>query len=309
MRFAALLLPALFVSFATAAEPPVTAIAFTPDGESVVVASQAGVVRRSWPDLDVEATIATKLEHVHDVSFAPDGRSLALGGGTPAEEGGIEILDWPTATRSRAVTLHDDVVYALAWSSDGAMLATASLDRTARLVDPATGEITRTIRGHSRGLTSVRFLPGDELLVTAGIDQSLRVWRTDSGEAVRSLTNHTRTVHDVAVRPVAEGLPMFASVGDDRTVRLWQPTIGRMVRFVRLDTIPLAVAWTPDGDSIVVGCRDGSVRRIDPDTVRELERRPAIRDWARAIAVHEKGTRAVVGGDDGAVELVPIAQP
>ena len=66
------------------------------------------------------------------------------------------------------------------------------------------------------------------------MDQSLRVWDQSSGAIVRVLDNHTDEVRDLAPRPRGEGLPMIASAAADRTVRLWQPTIGRLVRFARL---------------------------------------------------------------------------
>ena len=53
------------------------------------------------------------------------------------------------------------------------------------------------------------------------------------------------------------------STSEDRTVRLWQPEIGRMVRFVRLGSIPRRVVNLADGD-LAVGCDDGTVIVIDP---------------------------------------------
>jgi hypothetical protein len=59
---------------------------------------------------------------------------------------------------------------------------------------------------------------------------------------------------------------MVVSIGADRTVRIWQPTVGRMVRLSRLESPPLAVTWARSGASIAVACTDGHVRLIDPDT-------------------------------------------
>ena len=80
-------------------------------------------------------------------------------------------------------------------------------------------------------------------LVSAGVDQSVRVWDLESAKLIRSLNQHTKPVHALALRPTEVGLPMVASAAGDRTIRLWQPTIGRMVRYVRLDAEPLNIAW------------------------------------------------------------------
>jgi WD40 repeat protein len=101
--------------------------------------------------------------------------------------------------------------------------------------------------------------------------------------------------------------PMVVTVSEDRSVRLWQPTIGRMVRFVRLNkAVPLAVRWTPDGTRIVISCSDGHVRVIDPDTAAVVQDLPAITGWAYSLDVHPNGREAVVGGADGAVRRVPL---
>src|SRR5689334_20928533 len=88
----------LLGSIATAAQPPVTAIAFAPDGHSVVIGSQAGVVVCSWPELVQRRQIQTKLVSVHDLAFSPSGQALAIAGGSPAESGIVEIVTWPDGT-------------------------------------------------------------------------------------------------------------------------------------------------------------------------------------------------------------------
>ncbi len=51
VRNIAYLIAILFCSTSTAAEPPITALRFSPEGDAVVIGSQAGVYVRSWPDL------------------------------------------------------------------------------------------------------------------------------------------------------------------------------------------------------------------------------------------------------------------
>src|SRR5262245_19204161 len=89
------LCPLCLCGSTASAAPPVTALALTPDGKSVVVGSQAGLEVRTWPELERVRTLATELPHVHDLVFAPDGKTLAAVGGAPAQSGMVELYRWP----------------------------------------------------------------------------------------------------------------------------------------------------------------------------------------------------------------------
>lgn len=284
------------------AEPPVTALAFAPGGQSLVVGSSKGIEVRSWPDLAPQRRLPTQLRQVHDLAFSPDGKVLAAVGGKPAESGEIERFSWPEGQLVAHDAPHDDLIHAVAWRDDGLAFATASADGLVLIHASAGGDPT-PLEGHSRGVLAVAFV--EKAVVTAGLDQSVRVWEPDTGGLIRALNNHTGPVVGLAVRPgQAKGAPpMVASIGLDRTARLWQPTIGRLVRLARLESPPLAVAWGARGDMLAVSCADGKVRLIDPETVKTTRVLPAMTGWAHSLAIApgENGNALAVGGEDGRV--------
>ena len=290
------------VSPCQSTEPPIVAVSFSPDAHLVVAASQSGVQCFAWPELSRQREIRTSVTNPNEIVFAPNEKQLAIAGGRPSEEGVVEIVSWPAGKSLRLINGHTDSVMAVRWLSD-TLIVTASLDHGIQIVDTTSGRVVRTLKGHSRGVTSLAVMP-DDVLVSAGIDQSLRVWKTRTGELKRSLNIHTRPIHALAARPVVEGLPMITSVSEDRTVRFWQPTIGRMVRFARLESQPLCAAWLPDGSQVVVACTNGHVYFVDPDTVKVIRDVPAVEGWAYALAVHPTSGRVVVGGSDGQLSVV-----
>ena len=75
--------------------PPITSLAFSPDGKSVVACSQAGLHVYDFPTLSLQRTIEVSAHNIHDLAFSPNGDQLAVGGGNPATEGIIEIFSWP----------------------------------------------------------------------------------------------------------------------------------------------------------------------------------------------------------------------
>lgn len=288
-----------------AAEPPITAAAFSPDGKSIVVGSQSGIRQLGWPEFEEQRSLATELSHVHDLRFSPDGQRLAAVGGIPAESGGIEIFRWPERQLLHRRMAGEDVVYQLSWRGDSEALATAGPDLEANLFDRSAKPLAR-VAGHSRTVTTIALLPGG-YFVSGSRDQTLRVWREADRELVRTLNNHTNAVRDMAVRPGSTKVPyVLASSSDDKTIRLWWPVRGRLMRFAKLPSPALDICWTPDGESILAACADGHFRVIDPDTVQVTQDIEVTNAWLHTVAASPVGKQAFVGGSNGlrvAIEL------
>jgi len=283
--------------------PPITALAFAPDGKSLVACSQEGLRVYGWPSLQLQQELAATAHNLHDLALSPRGDRLAVAGGDPARAGLVEILSWPGRELQATVRGQSDSVHAVGWRDDST-IALASLDHSILLADTSSGETVGRLTGHSRGVRALCFLRGGETLVSAGIDQSVRVWNVPTEELVRSMNQHTGPVHDLALRPGKSELPMVASAAGDRTIRFWQPSIGRMVRYVRLASPPLDIAWLPDGARIVASCSDGRVRVVDAETVQVVADLQAIGGPAYSVAVHPTDASLVVGGKGGELRRV-----
>jgi WD40 repeat protein len=194
---------------------------------------------------------------------------------------------------------HDDVIYAAVWQSNDCF-ATAAADTLVinwQLHGDDVAE-KRRLTGHSRRVLAAVYLEQARLLITAGVDQSLRVWQEGQHDSSRVLDNHTGIVRDLTVRPGDHPVPYVASASADKTVRIWQPTIGRLVRFSRLPVEPLSLAWTLDGSCLAVGCTDGKLRIVSATTVQILQQFDAIDGWAYEVIAAPDGT-IVVGGSGG----------
>lgn len=287
-------------------QPPITALVFSPDGESLVAASQGGLQVLRWPGLTLARTIPIRTPNLHDLAFSPAGDRVAIGGGDPSEAGLVELVSWPRGESVRQVGDHGDSVFASAFRDDSTLLS-GGFDKRIVLWDLQSGTAKREFKGHSRGVTALCWLPDRETFVSGSLDQSLRVWNADTGELIRSLSQHTGSIHALALSPSTEGLPMVASAATDRTIRFWQPTIGRMVRYVRLPSEALSIAWL-DEETIVASCRDGKLRVVNTFTVQIERVLPAVAKLGYSLALHPTDGSVAVGGLNGEIRRVVIRQ-
>ncbi len=235
-----------------------------------------------------------------------------LRAGLPAKPAGSKFWNWPAREKMGSYRVHADVIYQIAWTKDSQKIFTAGHDGEVLEIRVQSGKIERRFSGHSQPIRALCLLEEQQTLVSAGNDQTIRVWNIDTGELVRSLNNHTKPILGMAVRPqTGKGkLPILASLGADGTVRLWQPTIGRMMRFLRLPAFSaLALAWSPDGQRLLITRTGGELQSIDPDTLEILSTEKTEITRPISLLIPQAGNRAVFGGTAGRIQILKWKAP
>ncbi|HVJ66367.1 MAG TPA: WD40 repeat domain-containing protein [Caulifigura sp.] len=291
---------AALIADSAQANPPITAVALSPDGAQIVLGSQGGIEVRSLPELALTARLTTELANVHDLVFSPDGKTLLAAGGAPAESGAVELWNWPAGRRLRYIADHKDVVYRVAWSPDGWLWATAGADSICRVYLAETGALKTHYKEHSRAVLSISFLDR-ETIASAGADQTIRIWEAATGQHRRTLDNHVAAVNAISVRPgpPAPAGIVVATISEDRTVRLWQPMLGRLMRFARLPSPPRAVDWSADGERLFVGCNDGQIRVVDAESMEIVEDIVGLEGRIHELVTDRRRSTIVVCGEGG----------
>ena len=212
------------------------------------------------------------------VSFSPDGRLVAAGGGIEGERGVGDVKIWEVDTGRERPTTAGHGAWGLALSPDGRRLATGGTDQAVRIWDTASGQEILTLRGHMDYVMGVAFSPDGHRLFSASGDRTVRIWDAGpwregerAGEELFTLRGHSDGVTALAFHPrerrlVTGSLDGGLEVWDTRTGRYRpHPSTGYPGGPRR--------AYSPDGTLVAAAGRPGAfVTVLDATTGEELRR-------------------------------------
>jgi len=133
--------------------------------------------------------------------------------------------------------------------------------------------VNRKIKHHfkseaSGGVTSLDVSPDGKLFACVG-KSSLSVWNIETGVNLSTIDAHSGSaVNSVAI---SRDGSLMATAGNDKKVMTWNTITGQEQKTHDLPAKPLCIAFSPDGDSLLVSCDDQSFYRVnvsDGDTVK-----------------------------------------
>jgi WD40 repeat protein/DNA-binding SARP family transcriptional activator len=204
------------------------------------------------------------------MDLSPDGSVLAAAAGND-----VVLLETATMTERHRLQGHADLIRALRFSHDGALLASGSDDRTASVWDTATGERREVLRGYAFGVWGVGFSEDDRTLFTTG-GQSWLAWdlvgdrRFVARHPTKAQTTLQGPAADSVSSPTGNAVAYFTSTTDPDT---GEPVA--LLQVLDVDEGALGavidtghgefgeVAWRPDGNRLATTGADAHIRVWD----------------------------------------------
>jgi WD40 repeat protein len=204
-----------------------------------------------------------------------------------------------------ALPAHPAGVAAIAFSPNGALLATACYDGAVRLFEATTGARGRVLDAKAGAVLALAFSKDGRLLATAGSGPDVQLWSLPDGARLASIPSAPGGGDGLAFSPDGEWL---ALAGRDGTVRLLSASERRDLGPLGLlagahEGTSAVIAFDGQGGALAVGQPAGEIELYD---VRQRALIASLRGHERAIralAFAPSGDRLLSLGEDHTVRL------
>jgi WD40 repeat protein len=295
-------------------DKPLKAIAFSPDGKSLAVGGDDGILRVIESDTGKATyTSPTRNARIERVAYSPNGNMIAVG------DSNTQLAVYaPGKPNQLAMTVQGvDIgsVSGVAFTTDNGAVYTCGQDGKARLTagpkpDGTTAGNTATrlreFVGHTGAIAALALVPDGTMLITGGNDKTVRVWEATSGKQLRSFQGHMAPLTAVAARGDGKQL---ASASEDGAIRIWDLSNEDEHRAMTEATDSLwAVAFSPDGKRVAAAGSDRAIRVYDPETGKVEATLTGAKSPITSLAFFPDSNRLAAAGGDQTLVVWDVAK-
>ena len=171
--------------------PVLTSLDFSPDDTLLALSGYHETLLYSGDGGQLLARLVGQAERIESVRFSPDGKWLAVTGGSPGRLGEVQV--WNVADRKLALAapLTYDTIYGASWSPDGAKIAFGCGDNTVRVIDATTGKQLLYQGAHNDWVQDTVFSKDGSHLVSVSRDRSMKLIEVATQRFVDNITSIT----------------------------------------------------------------------------------------------------------------------
>ncbi len=280
-------------------------IQFSPDSIHLASAIKDNVIIWNAITGNRENEIPHKADNIRSIAYNNYGSKIALG-----DYLGAMIWDLKTNDIKYLNGQKGSVEY-VAFSPDGKILATASLDSTVMLWNTA-GKNIDTLKDIKSGIKSVAFNPvykdsnNYQIAVSASNGkiaiEDINI--TTKKKKIRFMLNNSKRANSIAYSLNGKSL---ASAGSDGIVTIWDLNNGHEIaKLIGHTDLIWHLAFSHDGKKLVTASFDRTAKVWDLATYRELYTFSGSTKWVRSASFNMDDSKLAVASEDGLIRIYDL---
>ena len=238
----------------------INSVAISPNGSWLAFGCEKLGQLLVW-EWQSESYILKQQGHFYDInhlSYSADGAIVATGG----DDGKLKL--WNTLSGFCFVTFdnHTAPITATAWTNQGNVIVTSSMDGTVRAFDLVRYRNFRTMTTPTPAqLVTLAVDPSGEIVCAGSQDPfQIYVWSMQTGKLLDVLSGHEGPLSALSFAASATGTPLLASSSWDKSLKLWDVYSGKgLVDTLSHTSDLLTCVFRADGKEVASATLDGNI--------------------------------------------------
>jgi len=159
--------------------------------------------------------------------------------------------------------------------------------------------VIKKLKGHTKSITALMYMPAQQTLVSASCDQYLKGWKLDQEEPIWTIKAHQNFIFGLARLED----DIFATSSHDKFIKIWKmgKNTPRAVLYGHSDAV-WCVVGLQEPEMLASCSADGRIIIWDYESAEAIRRIKAHKDQVNQIVTHQENM-LISASDDNTVKL------
>ena len=304
------------------ASPVITSVDYSKDGQLLAISGYHEVLIAKADGSGLVARLVGLSERIESARFSPDGKLLAVTGGSPGRMGEVQVWDVAAKQLKLSLTVGYDTIYGAAWSPNQKFISFGCPDNTVRGIEADTGKQVFFNGAHNDWVLDTTFSVNSDHVITVSRDMSMKLVEFSTQRFIDNITSITPGalkggLNSVARHPTKDELLVGGSDGAPKLFRMTRDKVRQigdnsnlLREFPALPGRVYSVAFSGDGARIAAGSSldgKGEVRVYNVADGAQVMKAEIPTGGVFTVAFSPDGKTIACGGFDGQVRLLDAA--
>ena len=192
-------------------------------------------------------------------------------------------------------------IFAMAYSPDGNILATAGATCIITLWKGRDYQPILRIKGHADWIRSLQFSANGKFILSASFDRTIKIWDVQNGNCIMEFKGHSNRVNSAVI---SDDCAIVASASDDSTIKIWDIETGNCINTLSGHTNSVeSVIIHRNSQTIISGSSDFQIKLWNLFTGENIGCLSGHSSRIRSLALSPNGNILASGSGDSEIKL------